>query len=186
MSKFDPHRYTISIKLVTLDEGEHFEAVVAELPDLVEYGETYDEAYSLAVESIQALQADAEEQGRTFPPPMPSHAVSEHSGRVTLRMAKTLHASATKLAALDGISLNSWIVEAIAFRVGRGLGEPGVLGRSVERGVFNIYIDSKLWSAKTAALSATKVKQPTVGSVHWENTVDSNHTSRLSLSTRVQ
>src|SRR5258705_7925741 len=40
MSTFDPHRYTITVKLVTLDEGDHFEAQVAELPDLVEYAET--------------------------------------------------------------------------------------------------------------------------------------------------
>jgi predicted RNase H-like HicB family nuclease len=45
MNSFDPHRYTVTIKRVTLGEDEYFEATVAELPDLVEYAETYDQAY---------------------------------------------------------------------------------------------------------------------------------------------
>jgi predicted HicB family RNase H-like nuclease len=121
MSNFDPHRYTITIKLVTLEEGEHFEAVVAELPDLVEYGETYDQAYSLAVDSISTLREAALEQGRAFPEPMPSQALEEFSGRVTLRMSKSLHASVSKLADREGVSLNSWIVEAISGRAGAGV-----------------------------------------------------------------
>ncbi len=118
MSDFDPHRYTITIKLVTLDEGEHFEAAVAELPDVVEYGETYDQAYSLVVDSISTLRDAAIEQGRTFPDPMPSRSLDEFSGRVTLRMSKSLHAASSKLADADGVSLNSWIVEAISTRAG--------------------------------------------------------------------
>lgn len=118
MNTFDPHRYTITIKLVSLDEGEHFEAIVAELPDLVEYGETYNQAYSLAVESIEALRDAASEQGREFPVPLPSQALTEYSGRITLRMSKSMHASVSKLAGREGVSLNSWIVEAISERVG--------------------------------------------------------------------
>lgn len=121
MSNFDPHCYTITIKLVTLEEGEHFEAVVAELPDLVEYGETYDQAYSLAIDSISTLREAALEQGRAFPEPMPSQALEEFSGRVTLRMSKSLHASVSKLADREAVSLNSWIVEAISARAGAGV-----------------------------------------------------------------
>lgn len=120
MTNFDARRYTIIIKLITDDEGEHYEALVAELPDLVEYAETYDRAYSLAVEAIGSLHEAAEEQGRQFPAPLPSQAMPEYSGRVTLRMGKSLHAQASQLADRDGVSLNSWIVEAIATRVGSG------------------------------------------------------------------
>jgi predicted HicB family RNase H-like nuclease len=120
MSNFDPHRYTITIKLVTLEEGEYFEALVGELPDLVEYGETYDQAYSLAVDSITTLNEAALEQGRVFPEPMPSQALEEFSGRVTLRMSKSLHARVSKLADREGVSLNSWIVEAISARASAG------------------------------------------------------------------
>jgi predicted RNase H-like HicB family nuclease len=133
MSTFDPHRYTITIKLVTLEEGEFFEAVVAELPDLVEYGETYDHAYSLAVESIGSLQDAAQEQGRDFPAPMPSRAIVEFSGRVTLRMTPSLHACASRFAEQEGVSLNSWVVEAIATRVGVGIAASTSISRNAYR-----------------------------------------------------
>lgn len=151
MSTFDPHRYTITIKLVTLEEGEHFEAVVSELPDLVEYGETYDRAYSLAVESIASLREAAQEQGREFPAPMPSRAIVEFSGRVTLRMTTSLHACATRFADQDGVSLNSWIVEAIAARVGGGIAASASknLYSAENAHVFVIYSGSTLvqWAA---------------------------------------
>lgn len=118
MDHVDPHQYTISIKRVVLNEGTFFEALVAELPDLVEYADTHQEAYALAVESIADLSVAAKEQARDFPAPLPSRTLIEHSGRVTLRMSKTLHIAASNLAERDGTSLNSWISEAIAARVG--------------------------------------------------------------------
>ena len=118
MDHVDPHQYTISIKRVALDEGAFFEALVAELPDVVEYADTYEEAYALALESIADLNVAAKEQARDFPAPLPSRTLEEHSGRVTLRMSKRLHMAASKLADRDGISLNSWVSEAIAIRVG--------------------------------------------------------------------
>lgn len=120
MTEFNPNRYTITVKLVTLDEGEYFEAVVAELQDIVEYGETFDQAYSLAVDSIETLREAALEHGRSFPDPIPSKALNEFSGRVTLRMSKSLHARVSMLADQDVVSLNSWIVEAISARAGAG------------------------------------------------------------------
>jgi predicted HicB family RNase H-like nuclease len=120
MTEFNPNRYTITVKLVTLEEGEYFEAVVAELPDIVEYGENLDQAYSLAVDSIETLREAALEQGRPFPDPIPSKALNEFSGRVTLRMSKSLHARVSMLADQEVVSLNSWIVEAISARAGAG------------------------------------------------------------------
>jgi hypothetical protein len=51
---------------------------------------------------------------------MPSQALEEFSGRVTLRMSKSMHASVSKLADREGVSLNSWIVEAISARASAG------------------------------------------------------------------
>jgi predicted RNase H-like HicB family nuclease len=120
MNNFDPHRYTISIKLVSLEEGDHYEALVSELPDLVEYGETNEQAYSLAVDAIAALHAAAIELERPFPEAAPSQALEVFSGRVTLRMSKGLHASVSRQADRDGVSLNAWIVETLAARAGAG------------------------------------------------------------------
>ena len=119
MTNFDPHRYTITIKRVTDGEDEHFEASVAELPDLFDFAESHEQVYALVLESITVLREAALEQGRLFPDPLPSQATEEFSGRVTLRMSKSLHASVSKLASREEVSLNSWIVEAIAERTGR-------------------------------------------------------------------
>lgn len=120
MADFNPNRYTITVKLVNLDEGDYFEAMVAELPDIVEYGENLDQVYSLAIDSIETLREAALEQGRPFPDPLPSKTLNEFSGRVTLRMSKSLHAKASMLADQEAVSLNLWIVEAISARISAG------------------------------------------------------------------
>ncbi len=51
--KIDPKAYNISIRRGTFEGEVLFEARVKELPDLAEYGETYAEAYDLAVDTIE-------------------------------------------------------------------------------------------------------------------------------------
>ena len=190
MNTFDPHRYTITIKLVSLDEGEHFEAIVAELPDLVEYGETYDQAYSLAVESIQALREAASEQGREFPVPLPSQALTEYSGRITLRMSKSIHASVSKLADREGVSLNSWIVEAISERVGASVSATATANTYSWETVraFNI-VFSHAGAALTAArglytadvIAGNQVIEFKGGAAHKLSTAEAGVTGKLML-----
>jgi len=52
MSK-DLTNYTITVCQGIFEGEECFEALVKELPDVAEYGDSYDEAYELAVDSIQ-------------------------------------------------------------------------------------------------------------------------------------
>ena len=67
---FDPHEYTITIKKVFVD-GEHlFKATIQELPDVVEYGQTYDEAYQLAIDTITTAAAMCAESHTPFPQPL--------------------------------------------------------------------------------------------------------------------
>jgi predicted HicB family RNase H-like nuclease len=121
MTKFDPHRYTITVKLITIDGEDLYEASVAELPDVFDYGETYEEAYLQAIGTLQGLYETASESGKQFPEPLLPASSTDFSGRVTLRMAKSLHAAVSRLAERDGVSLNSWIVESVALRVGGGV-----------------------------------------------------------------
>lgn len=113
MSK--PEEYGICIRLIRQDDVDLYEGRVAELPDLKVYCETFSEAYEELVDAIHtALQLFAE-QGRPFPQAEPSE---EHfSGRITLRMSKSLHRCAHERALRDAVSLNQWIVEAVACRV---------------------------------------------------------------------
>jgi predicted RNase H-like HicB family nuclease len=66
----DPYEYSITIKKALID-GEHlFEAIIQELPDVVEYGQTYDEAYELAIDTITTAAAMCTESNTPFPQPL--------------------------------------------------------------------------------------------------------------------
>lgn len=112
----DPYAYTITVRRRNIDDEALFEAVVAELPDLSGYGETYQEAYDFVIDLIEELCADALIDGRPFPKPRPENDV-EYSGRLTLRLTKRVHRLAAEAAELEGVSLNAYLAMAIAEHV---------------------------------------------------------------------
>jgi predicted HicB family RNase H-like nuclease len=115
----DPGLYAITVRKVLVDGEEMWRATVRELPDLAEFAATRDEAVTLAHDAIQDLQAAAAEDGRVFPEPFEDE--EEYSGRVTLRMSKSMHRAAALHAVDEGVSLNSYIVECIARNPGAGV-----------------------------------------------------------------
>lgn len=114
--KCDPHAYTITIQKVQVDGDDFFESSIRELPDAAAYGETYQEAYELAIDAIETTAVMLEEAGREMPSPMAKH--GDYSGRVTLRMSKSMHATTDFFAETDGVSLNSYITTAVAEKNG--------------------------------------------------------------------
>jgi len=116
MAEVNPYAYTITIQGIE-DEGERvFEATVAELPDMADYAETFRDAYDLAIQTIQGAAELYAESGREFPKPQKHE--KEYSGRVTLRMPKTIHAKVDRIAGKEGVSLNQFLVSIISERVG--------------------------------------------------------------------
>jgi predicted RNase H-like HicB family nuclease len=91
-----------------------YEATVAELPDVATCGDSYGEAYESAVEAIVGLQKVFAAKGKTLPAPAVE---PEFSGRITLRMSKSMHGTVHRCAQNDGVSLNQWIVEAVGLRL---------------------------------------------------------------------
>jgi predicted HicB family RNase H-like nuclease len=110
-----PEEYGISVRLVREGEAEMYEARVVELPDVRTYGDTWTDAYTAAVEVVRTTQEIFAEKGRPFPEVQVPE--EEFSGRVTLRMSKSLHRDVHERAERDGVSLNQWIVEAVSIRV---------------------------------------------------------------------
>jgi hypothetical protein len=109
----DPDLYTISIRKEKIEGDIYYVSRIAELPDVEEYGSSQAEAYSLARETI--INACAAFKDNEMPFPKPLENVSyDVSGRVTLRMAKSLHAGLAYQAQLEGVSLNSWIISNIS------------------------------------------------------------------------
>lgn len=91
-----------------------FSAEVLEFPGCFSQGDTASEAYANLEEAARNWVQAMIDQGSDIPPP----ASTNVSGRFALRLPRDLHAKATRLAERDGVSLNQFIVTALAERVG--------------------------------------------------------------------
>lgn len=109
----DPHAYNITIRRGTFEGDVLFEARVKELPDLAEYGESYEEAYDLAIDAIETAAEAFAEKGRVFP--QATVPADSYSGRVTLRISRSLHRGLAEAADVEGVSLNQHLVNVLTY-----------------------------------------------------------------------
>lgn len=112
----DPERYNISLRRLTVDGEVLYEARVREFPDATEYADSAQEAYELALDTIETSLEVLEELRK--PVPNPSEVIDDYSGRITLRVPKSLHRSLAEQAEHEGISLNQYLVSLLAFHAG--------------------------------------------------------------------
>ena len=120
MRHFDAEQYTISIRKEVVEGDELYVARIAELPDVQEFGESYEETRSLALDTLITSYDLCCEKEIPFPKPMVIN--DEHdlaSGRVTLRMPKTLHTRLIKEAELEDVSLNQYLVSSLSINYGQ-------------------------------------------------------------------
>lgn len=117
MNNFDPTEYGITIRRKPVEGHMYFVGTVTELPDIEVYEDSYQDAYNEVVNIIVDLKAVADKRGRQFP--LPAEIKEEDfSGRVTLRLAKSMHKKAATHAEREGMSLNSFFVSIIAEAIG--------------------------------------------------------------------
>ena len=95
------------------DEGEFlFTASIKELPGLIVYGESLEEVY----DEIELAKADwieaNREWGREIKEPL-ENSLEEYSGKVTLRLPKSLHRDVKERSEIEGVSLNQTLVQLI-------------------------------------------------------------------------
>lgn len=95
------------------DEGELlFTASIKELPGLIVYGESLEEIYD-EIELAKADWIEANlEWGRKIKEPL-ENSLEEYSGKITLRIPKTLHKLVKERSEIEGVSLNQTIVQLI-------------------------------------------------------------------------
>lgn len=115
--KFDPEAYTITIRKEEVDGDTLYVGRVAEFPNISAFEDTFETARTLVVDAIQTLKKIADETHLEFPFPYPAPA-DEFSGRVTLRLPKSLHAKVSRIAAQEDVSVNQYLVTAISTYVG--------------------------------------------------------------------
>jgi antitoxin HicB len=102
-------------RLLLPDPDAGFAAEIVEFPGCIAIGKTQAEALSnleeVAIEWISA----ALEQRQEIPEPFED---TEYSGRLGLRMARSIHKRAAIYAERDGVSLNQFIVNCVAEQIG--------------------------------------------------------------------
>ncbi|WP_330472092.1 toxin-antitoxin system HicB family antitoxin [Vibrio harveyi] len=118
MNSFDPEFYSISVRKEVFEDELVYVARIQEFPDVLEFADSYEEARELALDTLITSYELLTEQGITFPEPMaaPQDAAS---GRITLRMPKTLHARLIEMAQREEVSLNQYIVSNLSMNYGQ-------------------------------------------------------------------
>ena len=116
----DPHAYNITVRRDSFEGEVLFEARVKELPDLAEYAESYEDAYNLAVDAIETAADAFADKGRKFPAAIVP--ADDFSGRVTLRLPRSLHRVLAETSDIEGVSLNQHLVNVLSYYSGFAAG----------------------------------------------------------------
>ena len=90
-------------------------AYLAEWPDCFAAGRTRREALTELEATLGELAAYRLRRGLEIPKP-----AEDFSGRFVLRLPKQLHRDVERRAKTDGVSLNTWVTQAIAREIGPG------------------------------------------------------------------
>lgn len=117
----DAQAYNITVRRGTFEGQVLYEARIKELPDVVEYAETFTDAYELAVDAIETTAEALAEQGRAMP--APAEPTFDYSGRVTLRVPRSLHRSLAEAAEEESVSLNHYMVSVLSYFTGLAHGQ---------------------------------------------------------------
>jgi antitoxin HicB len=96
------------------NEDDCFVASVPLLPGCMSHGDTAEAAAHNILEAAEGWLATARKRGIPIPP-----APRGVSGKMLVRIPKTLHEDITRRAELDGVSLNQWVTAALAEKIAR-------------------------------------------------------------------
>jgi predicted RNase H-like HicB family nuclease len=102
-------------RILTPNGAGGYTAEILEFPGCVTEGGTPDEAMRNLEEAAVSWIEGTLAQGNEIPEPMENIG---YSGKFPLRLPRSLHREAARMAALDNVSVNTFIVTAIAARVG--------------------------------------------------------------------
>jgi antitoxin HicB len=98
-------------------DDDYWAATFPELPGLVAAADTWDELERKIADAKESYFTAALHAG--LPIAEPGDSSEPASGRVLLRLPKTLHRQATRAATRDGVSVNTFLVAAVARELGR-------------------------------------------------------------------
>lgn len=97
--------YTAIVREMNDESGHYFHGIYLELDGCQSDGKTVEELFSSLEEAREGWLSVKLEHGDPIPEPQ-----GEYSGRVVVRMPKTLHRNLAAAADLEGISLNQYML----------------------------------------------------------------------------
>ena len=103
--------YSVEVKH---DEDGWF-AKVLDLPGCMTWADTFEELWIMVEDAKRGWIEDSLEHGDPIPEPRD---VGEFSGKVNLRMPRSLHRDLVRRAETEGVSLNQYMTTALARSVG--------------------------------------------------------------------
>jgi predicted RNase H-like HicB family nuclease len=101
--------------MTLVHDADEWTAGVEELPSCTSRAKTPEAAVAGIQESMADWIGDALSKGEAIPEPKSS---ASHSGRLLLRMPRTLHAELTRVAEREGVSMNQFITDSLSSVVG--------------------------------------------------------------------
>jgi predicted RNase H-like HicB family nuclease len=104
-------------RLLIPNERGGYTAEILEFPGCISEGRTADEAVQNLNDAAKSWVEASLEDGREIPSPASNY---DHSGKVALRMPRSLHRQAAQMAERNSSSLNQYLVAAVAEQVGAG------------------------------------------------------------------
>lgn len=102
-------------RLLIPNEEGGYTAEILEFPGCISQGRTADEAVSNLNETAKSWVEASLENGREIPYPASNY---DFSGKVALRMPRSLHRHAAQMAERNSTSLNQYVVASVAEQVG--------------------------------------------------------------------
>jgi antitoxin HicB len=102
-------------RVIIPEDNGMFRAEIMEFPGCLAIGETAAIAFEKLEVVAESWVDAALEQGQSIPPPIENRGFS---GRLVLRLSRGLHRQASQMAERESVSLNQFIVTAVALHVG--------------------------------------------------------------------
>jgi predicted HicB family RNase H-like nuclease len=108
------HTYPFSVKIVDYGNDDiEYEVVFNDFEEVIGVGDTPEEAVEDAYYNLDAYIGYCEEKSIPLPVPSKTNSLENYSGKMTIRLPKSLHRDLSEFAEKDGMSLNAIIIDGL-------------------------------------------------------------------------
>ena len=108
--------YPVELSKIKSEEGGGFFVSVPLLPGCMSDGDTLEEAYSNIVEAKKEWFSSMIERKMEISEPVEKE---EYSGKFMVRLQKSLHKTLVQLSKREGVSLNQYVTNSLAYTAGQ-------------------------------------------------------------------